>query len=139
MAAPFLYQHRVTYAECTVGNHVYYSRYLDLLEAARGEFFRHLGAPLTQLQERNLTLPVLECRLRYRAPARYDNILTTEVWLKAVEGIRLTFAYRIVNDQGQLLVDAETEHVSATCGEKPCRLPEELALQFQAHLRPESA
>ncbi|EEF57182.1 hypothetical protein Cflav_PD0189, partial [Pedosphaera parvula Ellin514] len=37
-----LYRHsyRVTYADCTVGNHIYYSRYLNLLEAARGEFFR---------------------------------------------------------------------------------------------------
>ncbi len=32
----FQYQHRVVYAECTVGTHVYYARYLDMLEAARG-------------------------------------------------------------------------------------------------------
>ena len=43
MAEPFRYPHRVTYAECTVGDHIYHSRYLDLLEAARGEFMRSLG------------------------------------------------------------------------------------------------
>ena len=40
MAVPFRHPHRVSYAECTVGNHVYHSRYLDWLEAARGEFIR---------------------------------------------------------------------------------------------------
>lgn len=40
---PFRYRHRVTYADCTVGNHIYYGRYLDLLEAARGEWFRSMG------------------------------------------------------------------------------------------------
>jgi acyl-CoA thioesterase FadM len=53
MANPFCHTHRVTYAECTVGNHVYHSRYLDLLEAARGEFIRSLGA--TVLRGRKTT------------------------------------------------------------------------------------
>ena len=43
MAVPFRHPHRVSYAECTVGNHVYHSRYLDWLEAARGEFIRSLA------------------------------------------------------------------------------------------------
>ena len=66
--APFRHQHRVTYADCTVGNHIYYGRYLNLLEVARGEFFRHLGTTFLQWQERDVIFPVLECRLRYKAP-----------------------------------------------------------------------
>ena len=45
----FKHQHRIIYAECTVGNHVYYARYLDMLEEARGEFFRQAGWPLLAL------------------------------------------------------------------------------------------
>jgi acyl-CoA thioesterase FadM len=30
----FVHRHRVHYAECTLGNHIYYARYLDLLEDA---------------------------------------------------------------------------------------------------------
>jgi acyl-CoA thioesterase FadM len=44
--------HRVSYAECTVGNHIYHSRYLDLLEAARGEFIRSLGPTVLHWQEK---------------------------------------------------------------------------------------
>src|SRR5258708_22955428 len=96
-AKVFCHTHRVTYADCTVGNHIYYSRYLELLEAARGEFFRHLGAPLLRLQEQETIFPVIECRLRYKAPARYDDLLAIELWVAAGESVHLNFAYRFLN------------------------------------------
>ena len=64
--APFCHQHRVTYSECTLGNHVYYARYLDWLEEARGEFFRELGTSFAALQQQEIIFPVVECHLRYR-------------------------------------------------------------------------
>lgn len=85
MAEPFRHPHRVSYAECTVGNHIYHARYLDLLEAARGEFLRALGPTVLELQERDCIFPVIEARLRYKAPARYDDLLTIEAWVTAVE------------------------------------------------------
>ncbi len=60
----FRHTHRVSYAECTVGNHVYHSRYLDLLEAARGEFIRSLGPTVLHWQEQDVIFPVIEARLR---------------------------------------------------------------------------
>lgn len=62
----FIHPVRVTYAECTVGNHVYYGRYLDYLEEARGEFFRQMGCPLLQWQQAETIFPVIELRLRYK-------------------------------------------------------------------------
>jgi acyl-CoA thioester hydrolase len=127
----FQYSHRVTYSECTSGNHVYYSRYLDILETTRGEFFRHLGTTFLKWQQQEVIFPVVECRLRYKAPARYDDLLTVETWLTSVERVRLNFAYRILKDQ-TLILEGETFHVCAGLDEKPKRLPEEL----QSLLRP---
>ncbi len=126
MAEPFCYKHRVTYADCTVGNHVYHSRYLDLLEAARGEFLRSLGPTVLELQERDCIFPVIEARLRYKFPARYDDLLTIEVWVTAVEKVRLNFSHRILNQHAKLILEAETFHVCTSREEKPKRLPEEL-------------
>lgn len=125
-ASVFRHQYRVPYADCTLGNHVYYARYLDLLEAVRGEFFRSLGVTLLQWQERDTIFPVIEARLRYKATARYDDLLTTELWLTSAERVRLNFAYRIVNQADVLVLEAETLHVSAALNEKPRRLPEDL-------------
>jgi len=136
MSVPFRHAHRVSYAECTVGNHVYHSRYLDWLEAARGEFIRTLGATVLQWQERDVIFPVIEARLRYKSPARYDDLLAIEVWPTAIERVRLNFAHRIVNQDGKLILEAETFHVCAGANEKPKRLPPELADQLALYLNP---
>ena len=136
MVAPiFRHTHRVSYAECTVGNHIYYARYLDLLEAARGEFFRSLGSTFLEWQEREVIFPVVECRLAYKAAARYDDVLSIEVWLTQAAGVRLNFKYRVVNQSGALILDAGTNHVCAGLNEKPKRLPPELAAALAPHLR----
>src|SRR5277367_5292845 len=134
MANPFCHLHRVIYAECTVGNHIYHSRYLDLLEAARGEFIRSLGTTVLELQERDFIFPVIEAKLRYKFPARYDDLLAVEVWVTAVEKVRLNFGHRILNQNSKLILEAETFHVCTGIDEKPKRLPEELAEKLKPYL-----
>jgi acyl-CoA thioester hydrolase len=131
----FRHTHRVTYAECTVGNHIYYARYLDLLEAARGEFFRELGSPLSQLQNDDTIFPVIESHLRYKAPARYDDLLAIEVWLTKLQGVRINFGHRVLNQNNALLLEAETFHVCTGLNEKPKRPPEKLVEQLRVYLR----
>jgi len=128
----FVYKHRVTYAECTVGNHIYHSRYLDLLEAARGEFLRSLGTTVLHWQNQDVIFPVVEAHLRYKYPARYDDLLAIEVWPSLVGRIRVNFRHRILNQNGKLILEAETLHVCTSREEKPRRLPEELAEKLRA-------
>lgn len=123
----FRHSYRVVYADCTVGNHVYYSRYLDILEAARGEFFRQLGVPLLELQEQDTIFPVAECHLRYKSPARYDEVLTIELWPALVLGARLNFGFRILKDEKILILEGETFHVCTGLNEKPKRIPQAVA------------
>ncbi len=131
----FIHHHRVSYAECTVGNHIYHSRYLDLLEAARGEFLRSLGRTVLELQTADFIFPVIEARLHYKSPARYDDLLTIEVWPTLIERVRLNFGHRITNQNGKLILEAETFHACTSCAEKPKRLPPELVENLQSQLR----
>ena len=136
MAEPFRHPHRVTYADCTLGDHIYHARYLDLLEAARGEFMRSLGQPVLELQNADYIFPIIEARLRYKFPARYDDWLTIEVWLTRVERVRLNFGHRILNQNGKLILEAETFHCCTSREEKPKRLPEELVEKLKPYLNP---
>jgi acyl-CoA thioester hydrolase len=135
MTEPFRYTYRVTYAECTIGDHIYHSRYLDLLEAARGEFMRSLGEPVLALQNADFIFPVIEARLRYKYPARYDDVLTIEVWMTRVERVRLNFGHRVLNQDGKLILEAETFHCCTSRDEKPKRLPENLLAKLGPFLR----
>lgn len=126
----FRHTHRVTYADCTAGNHVYYAGYLPLLEAARNEFLRHLGQPFLILQQQDTLFPVVECRVRYKSPARYDDLLTIAIWLLLAERVRLNFTYRIWNQADVLILEAETFHVCTGISDRPKRLPEELRVKL---------
>jgi acyl-CoA thioester hydrolase len=130
----FRHAHRVTYAECTIGNHIYHSRYLDLLEAARGEFIRSLGPTVLHWQEKDVIFPVIEARLRFKSPARYDDLLAIEVWPTVIERVRLNFGHRVTNQHGKLVLEAETFHACTGIDEKPKRLPEELAEKLKPYL-----
>lgn len=134
----FRHSYRVNYADCTVGNHVYYARYLEILEIARGEFFRSLGRTFLEWQGADIIFPVVECHLRYKAPARYDDVLAVEVWVTTALRARLNFGYRVLNADGTLILEAETLHVCTDFAEKPKRLPEELIDKVKPHLRPET-
>lgn len=132
----FLHHHRVTYSECTLGNHIYYARYLDLIEEARGEFFRSLGHPLLGLQAGGILFPVIECHLRYKGAARYDDWLGIEVWPKELERVRVSFEYRLRNQEGRLLVEATITHACASPQDKLQRVPEALRQALASHLPP---
>ena len=88
-----------------------------------------------QWQERDVVFPVIEARLRYKSPARYDDLLTIEVWPTLVERVRVNFGHRITNQHGKLILEAETHHVCASLDEKPKRVPAELAAQLAPYMK----
>src|SRR6476646_8670260 len=101
----FIYRQRVIYAQCTIGNHVYHSRYLDMMEAARGEFMRAIGYPLQRLQDEDCIFPVISLRMKFIAPARYDDELEIQITLKNVSRLRLTVSHKIAGAKGQTFVE----------------------------------
>ncbi len=87
------------------------------------------------MQAREIIFPVVECHLRYKAPARYDDLLDIELWPSAVGSVRFNFACRIVNQKSILLFEGETCHVCTGVNEKPKRLPEELGKLLEPYVR----
>jgi acyl-CoA thioester hydrolase len=134
----FVHTHRVTYADCAMGNHIYYSRYLEIFEAARGEFFRHLGLTFKQLHEADTLFPVVEAHLRYRSAARYDDVIRIELWLTALDRVRIEFAYRVLDEARQVIIDGRTLHACASMNDRMKRIPQELADRLRAFVAPPS-
>ena len=130
----FTHEHRITYADCTVGNHVYYGRYPDLLEAARGEFFRYLGKSFLEYQEEGVIFPVSEVHLKYFAFAEYDDELRIECRLTAIRGARLGFGYRITKGEGVRILEGETLHGCVEASGRATRLPPALKERLQPYL-----
>jgi acyl-CoA thioester hydrolase len=140
MSTAQIFEHhlRVPASDCTVGNHVYYSRYLDWLEAARNEFFRAIGHPFPRLFDAGIMLPAIEAQLQYRGTARFDDRVVVRLWLQEIGRLKIVFAAEIVNaDTGQVLVAATTTHACTDVAGKPRRLPPVVLQALEARVRTE--
>ncbi|WP_297056900.1 thioesterase family protein [Thermosulfurimonas sp.] len=103
-------EYRVIYGDTDTGGVMYYANYLRLFEIGRTELLRRQGLTYRDLEEqRGLILPVAEAHIRYRAPARYDDLLEIHTRISEVRPHRVRFDYRILR-QGRLLAEGYTVH-----------------------------
>ena len=129
------YTRRVVYADCTLGNHVYYSRYFDMLEWARGEMFRNLGHSFFDLQNQGFIFPVAEVSGKYYGPVHYDNLVEIRTWLIELSNVRLHFAYKLILEDKTVIMEAKTLHAcTSTLNNRMVRIPDELRKDLRRFL-----
>ncbi len=98
----FVHHVRVLYADTDTGGVVYHANYLRFLEAARAELFRARGLAYARIEARGLVFPVVEAALRYRRPARYDDLLEVRLVVEAVGGASFAIAHEIALPGGEV-------------------------------------
>jgi acyl-CoA thioester hydrolase len=86
---------------------------------------RRKGFSYLDTMERGVLLPVIESSARYHASARYDDVLRIHAEIRAVQGVRMTFGYRIERDDGTPLVTGHTVHAFTARDGRPVRPPAE--------------
>lgn len=128
----FSFTKRIAYADCTLGNHVYYGRYFDILELARGEMFRSLGHSFLELQDQDFIFPVAEVRAKYYGPVRYDDLVEIRTWLIELSNVRLHFAYRIILQDKTVIMEAQTLHACTSLEQnRMVKIPDALRTQLR--------
>ena len=81
---PFRHTLRVYWEDTDAGGVVFYANYLKFFERARTEWLRALGFGQQALRERTGAIFVVtDTQVRYRAPARLDDLLDVTVDLRA--------------------------------------------------------
>ncbi len=121
MAATEL-QYRVPYADTDQMGVVYYANYLIYFERLRTEILRENGLPYRQLEEDGIMLPVIEAQCSYKAPAKYDDLLTIRGYVEEAKGVRIKIVCEVYRD-GLLLVSGFTVHACMTRDGRPIRVP----------------
>ena len=126
---------RVRYAETDRMGIVYYANYLVWCEVGRVEFMRALGGSYADLEAQGYGLAVAEARVRYLAPARFDDSVKIETSLVGVRSRAVTFDYVITNaETGVRLATAHTALVSIDASGRPTALPAEFRALLDAAL-----
>lgn len=105
----FAWPVRVYWEDTDAGGVVYHSNYLRFLERARSEWLRAAGIGQQQLQhEAGIVFVVHRMDLRFRRPARLDDLLTATVAPIDVRGARFSVSQRLLREPDrELLVEAE--------------------------------
>ncbi len=121
-------QVRVRYAETDRMGFLHHSRYFVILEMARTEALREHGLAYRDLEDAGGFLVVARAECRYRAPARYDDVLTVETRVTRLTHTRVDHSYRITRDDGkgerQLVAEAKTTLASVDADGKVQAMPE---------------
>jgi acyl-CoA thioester hydrolase len=103
----------VRYAETDKMGVVYHSNFVIWFEVGRVELLRQLGFEYKQMeQEEKCHLPVVDLRVRYKAPAQYDDEIVVRTELKNVRSTLLHFSYEVFRERDRLLLaTGETMHI----------------------------
>jgi acyl-CoA thioester hydrolase len=126
-SAPFISETlvRVNYSETDQMGVVYHARYLVWLDIARCDHLRQSGTTYRDLEEKGLRLAVSEATIRYRQPARYDDLIRIRCWVRDLASRRVDFGYAVEHaEDARLLATASTRLLALDTSLSLSRLPE---------------
>ena len=125
-------QVRVRYAETDQMGVVYHSNFIIWFEVGRVEMLRELGFSYLEMEQQDDTnLAVVEVRCRFKAPARYDDLVSIRTRLVNVRESLLHFTYEVVRENdGTVLAEGETVHLVVDSAFKRKVLPEKYRVPF---------
>jgi acyl-CoA thioester hydrolase len=105
----------------------YHARYLVWLDVARTEHLRQAGASYADLEARGLRLVVSEAAIRYRRPARFDDLVRIRCWVRALASRRVEFGYAVEHaERGELLATATVALLALDASMTLSRLPDDV-------------
>jgi acyl-CoA thioester hydrolase len=123
---------RVRYAETDKMGVVYHSNFVIWFEVGRVELLRQLGFQYSDMEtEDDCHIPVVDLRVRYKAPAQYDDEIVVRTEIKNVRSSLLHFGYEVFRESDRtLLATGETMHIIVDSKLERTTLPEKYLQAF---------
>jgi acyl-CoA thioester hydrolase len=117
----FVHRLRVRYSECDQQGVVFNGHYLFYYDNALTELWRDRISPYQEMVDRGFDVVVAEATLRYRSPARFDDVVDIAMPVAHLGNTSLIIRpeYRVGE---RLVADGEVRHVfvdSSTLVPKP--------------------
>ncbi len=98
---------RVRYAECDPMGVAHHSAYAPWFEMGRTELLRSSGGNYRDLEAAGVLLAVVKLSIRYKRPARYDDLLALETRVASLGHVKIEHEYELrLGDE--VLATAET-------------------------------
>ena len=98
---------RVRYAEVDRMGFLHHSNYLVYFEQGRTELLRTHGYSYRDLEDKGFLLVLTKIQVRYKSPARYDDLLTLRTTVTRTTLVKIEHRYELLRE-GLVLAEAET-------------------------------
>jgi acyl-CoA thioester hydrolase len=98
---------RVRYAETDRMGLLHHANYLVYFEQGRTELLRSQGYSYRDLEDQGFLLVLTKVQVRYRSPARYDDLLTLRTTVVRTTLVKIEHRYEVLRD-GLVLAEGET-------------------------------
>jgi acyl-CoA thioester hydrolase len=126
---------RVNWVDTDAAEVVHFSNYFRFFERAEEEFYRHLGITFKDIRENyKIWLPRIEAFCKYKAPARFNDLLTIELSIEEIREKSVKFGFSIrKNKTSQLLAEG---YIVVVAADKEAgvavKIPKEIAEKLKA-------
>ena len=112
------------YGECDPQGIVFNANYLAYFDVCFTELWREAVGAWQEMVDRGFDAVVAEANVRFRAPARFDDVIALEARVTRIGGTSITTEIDVVRD-GETLVEGRLRHVivdTSTWG--PAEIPD---------------
>jgi acyl-CoA thioester hydrolase len=114
---------RVRYAETDRMGLLHHANYLVYFEQARTELLRQQGYTYRDLEDQGFLLVLTKVEVKYRRPARYDDLLTVRTTVVRTTAVRIDHRYEVYHDR-ELVAEGSSTLACVDRTGRPQALPE---------------
>jgi acyl-CoA thioester hydrolase len=119
---------RVRYAETDRMGLLHHANYIVYFEQGRTELLRSAGLAYKDLEDQGFLLVLTRLEVKYRWPARYDDLVTLRTMVVRTTAVRIDHSYEMTCD-GRLLAEGSSTLACVDRSGRPQALPEFLQLR----------
>ena len=116
------YSRPVHYYETDKMGVVHHSNYLRWLEEARTFYFNDVDLAYIETESYGVVSPVTDVSMKFKHFAAYGDTFTVRLELTKYTGVRFRMVYTVVNQNGDVLLEAESGHAFLGANMKPVSL-----------------
>ena len=129
------YVRKAFYYETDRMDVIHHSNYVRWFEEARIDYMEKIGYSYQAVEALGIMSPVLFVECQYKVPVKFGDTVNIYVTEPFFNGIKLEFAYRIVNaDTGVECVTGKTGHCFVNEDFKPISLKKNYPEIYQVYL-----
>ena len=108
------YIRKVQYYETDMMGVTHHANYIHWMEEARIDYMEQAGFPYERMEKEGVLSPVRSVNCEYKRPTTFGDVIEIRVKVETLSGARMTVAYEMLNQAGETVFTARSEHAFIT-------------------------